>query len=84
MRPSPKVLHQEVSGESVLLDLATEKYFGLNTVGTQVWKGLESGHDLEQIASSLEAQFEVTRERARADVEALVAELLDAGLLLRD
>ncbi len=31
------VLSQEVNGETVLLDLQGEGYFGLNAVGTRSW-----------------------------------------------
>ena len=34
---SPEVISQEVSGETVLLDLESENYFGLDEVGTRIW-----------------------------------------------
>ena len=33
---SPGVLFQEIGGEAVLLDLASERYFGLDDVGTRI------------------------------------------------
>ena len=33
---SSEVLTQEVGGETVILDLKTESYFGLNEVGTRI------------------------------------------------
>lgn len=82
MKLSPKVLYQEVAGESVLLDLTSEQYFGLNSVGTRIWKCLESGMDVESICTQLESEFEVQAPELRADVQKLVRELLDAGLLV--
>ena len=35
---SPNVISQEVSGETVLLDLDSEHYFGLDSVGTRIWQ----------------------------------------------
>ena len=35
---SPEVISQEVSGETVLLDLQSENYFGLDEVGTRIWQ----------------------------------------------
>ena len=35
---SSEVLSQEVNGETVLLDLEGECYFGLNEVGTRIWR----------------------------------------------
>ncbi len=37
LRHSGEVLQQEVGGEAVLLDLASESYFGLDPVGTRIW-----------------------------------------------
>ena len=35
---SPQVISQEVAGETVLLDLESECYFGLDAVGTRIWQ----------------------------------------------
>jgi hypothetical protein len=40
---SKEVLSQELAGETVLLDMASEGYFGLDAVGTRVWQLLQSG-----------------------------------------
>ena len=39
---SEEVLSQEVNGETVLLDLEGEAYFGLNEVGTRIWQLLQA------------------------------------------
>ena len=40
---SKDVLFQEVAGETVLLDLNSESYFGLDEVGTRIWTLLNEG-----------------------------------------
>ena len=82
MKPSPDVLWQELSGESVLLDLKSEEYFGLNEVGTRVWQLLASGLDSDQIVRQIECEFLVDIETARRDVAALLADLRRAGLIV--
>jgi len=84
MKLSPRVLYQEIAGESVLLDLASEQYFGLNAVGTRVWRCLESGLDLESIIRAVESEFAVDSATARADIQALLRQLLEAGLIVAD
>ena len=37
VRAAPDTLMQELEGESVLLSLASERYFGLDEVGTRIW-----------------------------------------------
>ena len=78
---SKDVLFQEVSGETVLLDLASEKYFGLDPVGTRVWQLLSEGVNLEAMLDTLLEEYEVGREQLEADVKDLLASLLDAGLV---
>lgn len=81
---SSDVLSQEVSGETVLLDLAGETYFGLNEVGTRVWQLLKQDHGFTEIVDVLESEFDVARDRLEADIAALLAQLEGAGIVIRD
>lgn len=78
---SPEVLFQEVGGETVLLDLESEQYFGLNAVGTRVWALLNEGVDASALVETLLAEYEVEREALEADVSSLLAQLEEAGLI---
>lgn len=78
---SPDVLHQELAGETVLLNLSNEHYFGLDAVGTRVWAVLAAtGRPSEAVATILR-EFDATEEQVSADVERLIAELAEAGLV---
>jgi len=78
---SPDVLFQEISGEAVLLDLVSENYFGLDTVGTRVWQLLNAGSGVADIVETLLREYEVERETLEADVGKLLNELEGAGLV---
>ena len=75
------VLHQEVGGETVLLDLDSEQYFGLDAIGTRIWALLGEGRCAEEIVAVLLDEYDVDRERLAADVHELLGALLDAGLI---
>ena len=77
---SEDVLFQNLDGEAVLLDLASETYFGLNEVGTRVWELLESSMSLGEIATLLQSEYEVESARAESDVLDLATRLIEAGL----
>ncbi|MFN3629895.1 MAG: PqqD family protein [Casimicrobiaceae bacterium] len=81
LRASPDALHQELSGETVLLNLKTEHYFGLDEVGTRIWQLIVAESTPEAIVLTLLEEYDVEAERVRADVERLVGELEAAGLL---
>jgi hypothetical protein len=80
-KASSDVLFQEVGGETVLLDLASEQYFGLDKVGTRIWQLLNEGLGPEEMVDTLLDEYEVERERLEADVRELLGSLLEAGLI---
>jgi hypothetical protein len=78
---SEDVLFQEVSGETVLLDLASEQYFGLDAVGTRVWQLIGEGATTAAVVDTLLGEYEVERATLAADVDELLARLAEAGLI---
>jgi len=78
---SPEVLLQEVSGEAVLLDLKSESYFGLDAVGTRIWRLVEKDGHLKRVHSAMLAEFEVEPERLEHDLKELIGRLAEAGLV---
>lgn len=79
---SPDVLAQAVGDETVLLDLASEKYFGLNPVGSRIWELLGQQATLNDVLRQLCTEFDAPAERIQSDLLALTQALLDAGLLI--
>ena len=78
---SDEVLSQEVNGETVLLDLDGESYFGLNEVGTRVWQLLQSERTVGETLSALSDEYDVGREQLESDMGELLDKLSDAGLV---
>ena len=81
VQPSAEVLAQEVGGEAVLLDLAGERYFGLDPVGTRIWALLAQAPVLEQVHATLCEEFQAEPARIETDLLALVQQLAAAGLV---
>ena len=78
---SDEVLSQEVNGETVLLDLEGESYFGLNEVGTRIWQLLQAKPTVAETLSTLSDEYDVSREQLESDVGDLLVKLADAGLI---
>ena len=78
---SQEVLAQELAGETVLLDLASESYFGLDTVGTRVWQLLHEGKGQAELVEILLNEYEVERETLEKDIAELLDRLGEAGLI---
>ena len=78
---SPEVISQEVSGETVLLDLDSENYFGLDEVGTRIWQLIKETNDLQVIYNTLLKEYEVEEQRLQTDLDALLGEISGLGLV---
>jgi hypothetical protein len=72
---------RKVGEESVLLDLKTERYLGLDEVSARFWDLLTSGGSIQSAYETLLAEFEVDPERLRNDLDDFVQELVEFGLV---
>ena len=81
LAPAPDVLVQTVVGESVLLDLRSQKYFGLNQVGTRAWQLLQQGGDVAAVRARLLEEYDVEAQQLERDLDELLERLLRAGLV---
>ena len=68
----------------MLLDMATEKYFSLDSVGTRMWQLVTEHGDVESVVAKLLEEYDAPEDQLRFDVIALTEKLADAGLLVRD
>jgi Coenzyme PQQ synthesis protein D (PqqD) len=59
-------------GEGILVDLNTKKYYQLNETAMIVWKGLEKGKTMGEIAADITSSYEVALDKARVSVERIV------------
>ena len=75
------VLYQELEEEAVLLNMANQQYYGLNDVGAQMWRSLTEAGSIAAAEELLVQMYEIERPTLRSDLEALVRDLLKAGLL---
>ncbi len=78
---SDEVLSQEVNGETVLLDLNGESYFGLNEVGTRIWQLFQSDITVAEMLDTLSGEYDVNPEQLESDVGDLLDKLAEAGLV---
>ena len=74
------VMARQVGDETVILDLASGTYFGLDSVGTRIWSLLE-GRTLAEVCDAVLESHEASREQVEHDVLALAASLCERGLV---
>ena len=70
-----------IGEDSVLLDVSSGQYFGLNERGTKIIEGLMQSLSLDDILLGIVQEFDVDMDQARVDAEKLLSELETAGLV---
>ncbi|SDO07111.1 Coenzyme PQQ synthesis protein D (PqqD) [Streptomyces sp. cf386] len=72
----------DVEDGMVLLDERKGRYFKLNPSGALILRALLAGSTPADVTRNLVEAYEVSEERAAADVDALTAELACMGLVV--
>lgn len=81
-RVPPTVILREIEGESVILNLESERYFGLDTVGTDMWRAVTTAADQDAAIEMMSTLYpDVTAATLRQDMTQLLAELEEHGLI---
>lgn len=75
------VMARQVGDETVILDLASGTYYGLDPVGARIWQFVTEGCTLDQVCERMLAEYEVARADIERDVLALTQALLGKNLI---
>ena len=78
---APDVMLRVIGEEAVILNLKNELYLGLDPVGTRIWLVLHSAPSIQAAYELLLAEFEVEPERLRRDLDKLLEQMLEQGLI---
>lgn len=78
----PTVTSVELDGERVLYDTETGKLQKLDVIGSIVWSCFDGATDIAELSADLSDAFGADPAQVRSDVEALVATLIEEGMLL--
>ena len=77
-----QVMARTVGDETVILDLASGTYFGLDPVGARIWQLMGERKTMAEICTTMLEEYEVEREQLEADVLRLATELAERGLVV--
>ena len=81
VEPSEDVIYQAMQKEIVLLNIRSQQYFGLDDVGSEMWKLMVQHGDVETVVKMMSAEYDTGPDTIRRDLEDLIKRLKDVGLL---
>jgi hypothetical protein len=71
----------DMGGETVVLDLQSGVYYGLDEVGARVWSLIEEPKSLLAIRDIIMAEYEIDAQSCEHDILTFVERMREAGLV---
>jgi len=81
LRVPPNVTFSVVGQDAFLLNTQTNKYFGLEKVGTRLWELLNEGKQPREAYQVLLSEYEVDASVLEQDVLELLTRMMESGLV---
>ncbi|HEX7245025.1 MAG TPA: PqqD family protein [Solirubrobacterales bacterium] len=82
-RISPEIVHEEVDGEVIAIDLGDGSYYSIAGSGPAIWELLVAGASEAEIGDALAARHGIEPGEVAAEATAFLAELEANGLAVR-
>lgn len=86
MKRNPDFIVTDVAGSHILVPVGKaavnfNSIISLNEMGLTVWDMLENETSEDEVLQKILAEYEVTEDRARADVERFIGKLRESGCI---
>lgn len=78
------IMFRVLGGEAVLLNLASGTYFGLDDIGTRMWQLMSEHGSTDKVVEVMLEEYEVEESLLQRDLDKLVKDLTDNGLVKLD
>jgi hypothetical protein len=78
---SPSVVTAEIDGEVVMMSIEQGQYFGLDDIGSDIWKRLDPPCAFADLIERLAADYDADRDSIAADVRALLETMAERDVV---
>ena len=78
------IVFRVLGEEAVILNASTGMYFGLDKIGTRMWQVISEQGSLDKVVETLLGEYEVEEEQLRHDLDHLIQQLTEKGLVKTD
>lgn len=81
IRRSPNHVATDMSGETVVLDMTSGMYYGMDAVAGLIWSAIAEPKTLQEIREAVLAEYEIDPETCDRDMIGFLGALESAGLI---
>jgi hypothetical protein len=78
---TPRVVHQILDGEAIIIDFETGAYYSLDEIGSQVWFLIDRGFCLSELAAELSHYYEQSEAEINEAIMHFIEQLLLENLI---
>ena len=78
----PNVVHENIDGETVILNLDSGNYYSIVDVGADIWNYIEKGAPVIEIMPLILENYECSRGDEENDVNSFITQLQQEGLVI--
>jgi hypothetical protein len=80
----PRVAHEIIDNEVVIIDFETGSYFSLEGSGADIWACIDGGAAMDEMVEFVASRYSVSRAHVETAVSQLIAELQQESLIVLD
>jgi|HubBroStandDraft_6_1064221.scaffolds.fasta_scaffold1167061_1 hypothetical protein len=84
VKSTDNLISAPIDGEVVILSVESGSYFGLDEIGSDIWRQLEAPTRVDVLCNSLGMKYDADRLTIERDVLTLLANLAAEGLVSVD
>ena len=82
LKRNPELLAVDMDGETVMMDMDSGNYFGVNAVGSHIWEVLEMDNTAKAIIESVQSHFEMAEaDNVQDDVLTFLSDMQEQKLI---
>jgi hypothetical protein len=78
---SPKVIHETIDGETVIVNLDSGNYYSIDAIGADIWDAVGKGIAVNHIIEDISSRYNGEQEEIDRAVRLFVNELLQDALI---
>ena len=81
---TPKIVHETIDGETVILNLDSGNYYSLDGIGANIWALVEKNVAMNGIIECISNGYDGVREEMEAAINTFIAQLMQEDLIMPD
>lgn len=77
------IIGSPIDDEMVMMDVDKGSYFGLNSMGSEIWNLIEEPKTIQQLVNILTDEYEISQNECETEVTKFIEALVDVNLIIK-